>query len=594
MKTKKYTGCFVLFCVMSIGLLSMTACSVGTHDLPSLSDKKISRFGEYRGYSERKYNSYVRESKYVRVRDGTRLAVDIYHPAIDGKQAEGRFPVMMTATRYWRAHQQPGGSVTSGMFGMEDRESQRRFLLEHGYNIVIFDTRGTGASFGQASNIMSTKVNQASGLDTYDIIEWSAAQPWSNGNVGMVGVSAHGVTQMWAAEQSPPSLKAVFSGGIGFAVSEGGFTHKVTLAYLTAIERLNGRKEGEDANIDGALKELLATKRVAPVDGPRGQALRKAAIDDHQQGVGERQRILQSEEAFVASIPKYRHRMTEHDISALNKSDVAFYVGQGWYDYGPSTALLYLNNLTAPIKAAVGPWTHGPNEPNDPKSDSHNHFWKVEALRWHDYWLKGIENGIMQEPALHYAIIDKDNHRWSWESANRWPDQRIQRRDFYLDGKPALPSLSVSKPNNKQAINFTVDYSATTGQHDRNWDASGRGPQQYPELSELNKKGTVFTSDVLKKDVALAGSPVVSLQMTGSVPDAQIHVFLEKVLPNGESHYVTDGKILTSWRKLGTAPFDNFGRPWSDGSQAAIAVTPPLNTEQATITFYLMPDGHVI
>ena len=105
---------------------------------------KVSSFGHYQGYSSQLYIEFVRESNYVPVKDGTRLAVDIYYPAKNGAKVKRRHPVILIATRYWRASVTPDG----GLLTPFDKDSSERFLLEHGYVVIKYDVRGTGASFG--------------------------------------------------------------------------------------------------------------------------------------------------------------------------------------------------------------------------------------------------------------------------------------------------------------------------------------------------------------------------------------------------------------------------------------------------------------
>lgn len=197
--------------------ISNKTVAIGPYARSVTSAKKVSDFGVYRGYSKRQYNSYIRDSKYIAVRDGTRLALDIYHPAVDGKRADKKLPIILMATRYWRGAQLPNGEVTSDVGGsarMEDENSEARYLLEHGYIIGVVDVRGTGASFGRVPDFYEMSVE--TGRDLYDVIEWLARQKWSSGSVGMIGVSFLGVTQLWAAASNPPSLKAIFTGGVSF------------------------------------------------------------------------------------------------------------------------------------------------------------------------------------------------------------------------------------------------------------------------------------------------------------------------------------------------------------------------------------------
>ena len=104
---------------------------------------KESRPGVYHGYSEARYDGWVKTSQYVKVKDGTRLAVDIFRPALKGTVAPGRFPVIWTHTPYRRSTLRPDGKLASALdsWGLID-------LVKYGYVLAAVDTRGRGASFG--------------------------------------------------------------------------------------------------------------------------------------------------------------------------------------------------------------------------------------------------------------------------------------------------------------------------------------------------------------------------------------------------------------------------------------------------------------
>lgn len=161
--------------------------------------ERVSRFGEYKGYSERIYDGYDRFSEYVEARDGTLLAVDVYRPTLDGELVEEPLPVVWAHTRYQRAHQRLDGTVQEGQMYVRE-------LVPFGYVVGIADVRGSGASFG----VRAAEFTPEEAQDAYDITEWLAAQTWSDGNVGMFGRSYLGITQLFAASQAPPHLRAIF------------------------------------------------------------------------------------------------------------------------------------------------------------------------------------------------------------------------------------------------------------------------------------------------------------------------------------------------------------------------------------------------
>jgi predicted acyl esterase len=127
---------------------------------------RISQPGEYKGYSRSQYIQWVTTSQYVTVRDGTKLAVSISRPAQDGKPVSTPMPVIWTHTRYHRE------GILYGVPWLQT-------LLQHGYVIVMVDVRGSGASYGTNQGPFSPEETR----DAFDITEWLAVQPWSNGNV---------------------------------------------------------------------------------------------------------------------------------------------------------------------------------------------------------------------------------------------------------------------------------------------------------------------------------------------------------------------------------------------------------------------------
>ncbi|MDH5468814.1 MAG: CocE/NonD family hydrolase, partial [Candidatus Aminicenantes bacterium] len=161
---------------------------------------KISRFGEYKGYSEEVYDSSVRSSLYLTMRDGIKIAIDIIRPAKGGKVAEEPLPVLWTHTRYRRA------VIREGKVRSSADSPQMQALIKRGYVLAVADVRGSGASFGSWQGIWTKEESQ----DAYEITEWLAVQPWCNGNIGMMGGSYLGITQLMAAGTNPPHLKAIF------------------------------------------------------------------------------------------------------------------------------------------------------------------------------------------------------------------------------------------------------------------------------------------------------------------------------------------------------------------------------------------------
>jgi putative CocE/NonD family hydrolase len=184
--------------VLSLLMLVLLALAVAAgHAQPD--GEKISSPGQYSGYSSADYPTHTTTSQYVTMRDGVRIAVDVHIPT--GGPVQDKFPTVLVMTPYHRA------SVTDE--GVRDYlsspTSEFLYVNSYGYVMVIADVRGTGASFGYRSVVFSPD-EQA---DTDDLIDWIVAQPWSDGNVGMMGQSYLATSQYLAAAQGNPALKCI-------------------------------------------------------------------------------------------------------------------------------------------------------------------------------------------------------------------------------------------------------------------------------------------------------------------------------------------------------------------------------------------------
>jgi hypothetical protein len=144
-------------------------------------DGRVSRPGEYAGYSSPTYDGRELTSFYVPVRDGTRLAVDLWRPTRAGVVASERLPVVWMHTPYNRRNAQDGLTI-------EKYAGYAAGLLPYGYNVAVVDFRGSSHRSGTNGAYNRGEWLEAAQTDAYDITEWLAQQPWSNGNVGMWGV----------------------------------------------------------------------------------------------------------------------------------------------------------------------------------------------------------------------------------------------------------------------------------------------------------------------------------------------------------------------------------------------------------------------
>jgi len=616
---------------------------------------KVSEFGRYEGYSHVAYEEFRRTSVYVSAQDGTRLAVDVYRPSRGGVPASQPLPAVLSLTRYYRSYLLPDDSIRTivgtlepgNPVGAATSESPRPALelLRHGYVVVSADVRGTGASFGSG---VGTEAFDASA-----IIAWIADQPWCDGKVGMVGRSYLGTVQLMAAAAAPPALKAIFPGvpsffdghrilyGGGVMRKGGVVTMRNTLAALADADEEDARSNPRfgavdvppvDEDPDGVLKAearaghgqgsfdfYLALWRADPniqaVIESLGLSSEAEIIDAliSSKGLAATLEAHPEIEAQLVKAQFYRQPFTDmlpsgagDDVDGtgavkaildlITASGIPAYFWDGWRDPLPHDRALFYANIDVPKRIVYGPWTHGYNEPDDPREEASASLEAIEQLRWFDYWLKGVDNGIVDEPPVTYAVMDT-RQEWTWRTADSLPIPDTVKVEYFFG---AGRTGSVDSVNDgllgrfapasaDGADGYTVDYSATSGTTTRLHDTTGGGPEFYPDMTANDAKGLTYTTGVLDRDLVIAGYPIVTLFVSADVPDHELTVYLEEVEADGYSRYLTQNSLMASHRTLGSPKFSNLGLPWATSTRRDVAGVAPLTDGVAEVTIVLEP-----
>ncbi|WP_427965482.1 CocE/NonD family hydrolase [Altererythrobacter sp.] len=542
---------------------------------PASTEEKISRFAEYSGYSPKLYDEWVSTSQYITTRDGTRLAVDISRPAVNGVAVDTPYPVIWTYSRY---HRRADGVRWIDM-GVEYDTSFLPYLVKHGYVAAVVNVRGGGASFGRYEGLFSVKETQ----DAYDVIDWFSKQPWSNGNVGMYGLSYMGITQYMAASTGHPALKAI--------VPENGYYDFYDAAKTGGINRSDMIETWGNATHD-----LDLVVKPSPVDDDPDGVLAAQAVAEHQGNFDPITPLGQSpyRDSTYKSFDWYKD-MPSAVMDKINAAHPAIYHWGGWFDpYTPATLTFY-KNFKGPQKLAIGPWPHV--TANAEEAKDRLRVLGTESLRWYDYWLKGIDNHVMDGPPVHLSIIDQPQTSWTWKAFDDFPWDAPRSR-YYLTtdstADPKLPrdeQLSLTKPEAAGRIDYPVDLETTTGTATR-WDSNAGGKVDYPEMTANGRRSITFTTAPLEQDMTVIGAPIIKLIASSSAPDMDIHVQLEEVDADGNSRYVTEGMLRASLRKLGQAPWDNFGLPWHPSRKEDEQMLTP--GEPVELEFFLYPTAILI
>ena len=261
-------------------------------------------------------------------------------------------------------------------------------------------------------------------------------------------------------------------------------------------------------------------------------------------------------------------------LDNINRSNTPVYLINGWFDLYSRDNFLIYENLTVPKRLLVRPTDHSGIESPGPDID-----FGAEAHRWFDYWLKGIDNGIMDEPPIHYYLQGAEKTQ-RWRSADAWPLREALATDYYFrpgGGNPEISAndgaLDTGLPADPDGVDaYHIDYTVTTGVEPL-WSAPAM-PHRYPDMRIHDAGALTYTGQVLDAPLAVVGHPIAHLWLSTAAPDLDVFVYLEQVDDRGHSTYITEGQLRASHRLVSKAPFANFGLPWRNHLEAEAGSIP--------------------
>ena len=565
---------------------------------------KVSDLGRYQGFSNAFYNGSERTSDYLTLKDGVRLAYDLILPTKDRVPGSEQLPVLFKYTPYLRTFtvfDGAGRNILAELFDMGwkarawlrlrywlssrgrvmdplMRTPWLELMVKHGYAVIVVERPGTGASFGRSDPSFEAAAKEAD-----QVIDWIAAQPWSNGKVGMFGDSWQGQIQLAATTTGNPHLKAIFPAATWLdqyagVMYPGGVYNQAFGHFLNWSLR------------------FLNSKIITPVDRDTDGALLAEARRERGQATLGRQLT----EKFFRSLP-FGDSVTEDGhklwveyalysyLDRVNRSGVPVYGVAGWYDFVARDMFLIYANLSVPKRLLVRPVDHSEIEKSSSDIDI-----GTEALRWFDYWVKDVPNGIMAEPPIHYYVTGSPKDR-AWRASSQWPPESSKPSRYYFGkGKPTEGEprgvLGTEAPDGSEDFAAcAVDYTTTTGAHSR-WTAIN-WPRVYSDMQPNDAKALTHTSSPLTTGLTITGHPLVHLWLSTEAPDLDVFVYLEEADGSGKSTYVTEGNLRASHRRTSAAPFEHeLGLPYRSHAQREVA--PLANGEPVELIFDLQPISH--
>jgi len=389
--------------------------------------------------AQSEYGMVISKDVMVRMRDGVRLATDIYRPAREGEPLAGPWPTILARTSY-------------------DKTAQRyvdiaEYFVPRGYVVVLQDLRGRYRSEGTGQYFHVANVNE--GKDGYDTIEWIAGQPWSNGRVGMVGSSHVGLVQTHAALYRPPHLTAIWPDVTPIK----SYDHQMRMGGAMQLHMFGAlflhAQDSQEVADKPALKEsiykamehmreLVYATPFKPGLTPLAVVpnLEKTLFDYYYRG--------EYDEYWSAEFHDFTRYFDRH-------ADIPGTYTSGWNDPYAEAACNYFAAMSRQNKSKqrliIGPWTHmGMRTAGDTyvandvdygvEAVWSNRVYFAEQLRWFGRWLKDEETGVEDDPPVRIFVMGggdgrrtpagKLRHGGRWRAEREWPLARTQYTTYYL------------------------------------------------------------------------------------------------------------------------------------------------------------------
>jgi putative CocE/NonD family hydrolase len=494
----------ILAVLLVIGLLAGSAPIVVAEDSPSFFDT------------------------YVEMSDGALLYTRIYLPDPD-IWGPGPYPVILSRTPYG--------------IGIPGSDPRWPVDIQLGYARVDQDTRGRYASQG-LDHLFYDDVS-----DGYDAVDWIAAQEWCDGNVGAYGYSAPGNTAFLAAGEPHPNLKAIAplssSGNLENDLTFEGGAFRGDALLWGIYQTVSGLSQ-----VPGGHRDLLG---VDPATWAYHTSVVYGLLLDMMANVGNplastnwMKLPLYNFNPSYAAMQPYGNEVVSHPdqdawrdhFKVYDTVEVPTLLATGWYDFFQRCqidAFVALQDRDVPVKLIVGPGTHGTPPP-------------IPVYEWFDYWLKGIDNGIMDEPPVHYYCLEADEWRW----ANQWPPEEIEYVNYYLREGGIL---SIDSPNCwEEPDSYTYDpMDPVITMGGTNLFLSSGSLDQTPVILDRDDILS-YTGSPLTEDVEVAGPLTVVLSASSDCLDTDFTAKVIDVNPTGELMLVADGIIRARYRDSMATP----------------------------------------
>jgi uncharacterized protein len=490
-----------------------------------------------------KYEVDIERSIMVAMRDGVKLATDVYRP----KGVDGQLPTILIRLPYNKATYR-GATVPAA------------FFASHGYAVAVQDVRGKFASEGEYH------VYQGDMTDWSDTFDWIGKQPWTTGQVGTFGCSYLGEGQIVAAQQRHPrhiaAIAQAAGGNIGRvgrrrefwgSVEGGAFSISINFGWMPVFASIDkGARPMPNVELASFFRTLPVidmTDRAGSPSWDWRNFLERSPDDPW----WDRQGYLTADDSVT--------------VAALHVSS--------WFDMAQEALeeaeIFRKNGLNDRAKngqyAIISPTVHCASEGANSQTkvgdldvgDARLHYWET-YLAWFDRWLRGNEHALDSLPRVQYYTIGRN----AWQTSDRWPVKGMRETSYYLrsDGgantSKGNGTLSLTPPKSERADTFTYDPDNPVPARGGSICCTGN-PKDVPgsfDQSDIEQRPDVlvYTSDALPNGLELTGPMRASVFLSSDAPDTDVTVKLLDVFPDGRSMNMQEGITRVRYR-------DGFSKP---------------------------------
>lgn len=490
-----------------------------------------------------KFEVDVEKDVMVTMRDGVRLATDVYRP----KGVSGPLPTVLMRLPYNKNAYRPVSTHANLFVGQ-------------GYAVVAQDVRGKFSSEG------SFKVYEGDVTDWSDTFDWIVKQPWSTGKIGTIGCSYLGEGQINAAQQRHPNHIAAIpqaaGGNLGRvagrrifwgSVEGGAVALSINFGWMPMFASIDkGARplpQIDFANFFRSLPTIDMTDRVGSPSWDWRNFFERSPDDPWWDAQGY---LSPNDSVTVAAL----HVSSWFDLAAEALQEAEIFRKNALSPRARDAQYAIISPTVHCASEYVGNPTHtGELNVGDPRLKYDEIY-----LKWFDYWLKGDQNGVLSMPKFQYYVIGRNE----WKGSPVWPVANMKETAFYLrsggrantaagDGR-----LALDQPGREPADTFTYDPADPLPSRGGSICCTGN-PKDQPgsfDQSELEKRPDmlVYTSDALPNGLELTGPMSAVVHLSSDAKDTDVTVKLIDVFPDGRAMNMVEGITRVRYR-------ESFGKP---------------------------------